>query len=158
MTRDEKIAVIRDYVPRLRKRIEGLSDEQLTTAYNAPEWTVAQNVHHLVDSHLNSYMRFKLILTEDHPTLRPYDQERAAMLPDAMEADLTASLQILEGLHTRWARMLEHIADWAKTGYHPELERAISLDDLLTTYANHCEAHIEQIKAVLEKMPDRPRS
>ncbi|MEM9953447.1 MAG: DinB family protein [Chloroflexota bacterium] len=152
MTRAEKIAIIRDFVPRLRAQIADLSEEQLTTAYNAPEWTIAQNVHHLVDSHVNSYMRFKLILTEDNATIRPYDQDAFALLPDAMDAHVEDSLLILQGLHARWARMLDTISDWSKAGYHPELDKAVSLDDLLDIYSDHCNAHIQQIQAVLDKM------
>jgi len=153
MTHHRKIAIIRDFVPRLRSQIAPLSPEQLTTAYNAPEWTVAQNVHHLVDSHMNSYTRFKLILTEDNATIRPYDQDAFALLPDATSADVSYSLRILEGLHTRWAIMLENISDWSKAGYHPELNKPITLADLLDGYSNHCEAHIQQIQAVIDRMP-----
>lgn len=152
MTRDEKIAIIRDFVPRLRQQIAGLSPEQLTTQYNPPEWTIAQNVHHLVDSHVNSYVRFKLILTEDNATIRPYDQNLFAELPDASDAHIEDSLLILEGLHARWARMLNNITDWRKAGFHPELNKSVSLDDLLNTYSNHCKAHIQQIQEVLDKM------
>lgn len=152
MTRSERIAVIRDYVPRLRALVAHLNAEQLTTQYNPPEWTIAQNIHHLVDSHTNSYIRFKLVLTEDHPTLRPYDQVAFAQLPDGSDAHMDDSLMILEGLHRRWARMLDHIEDWSRTGYHPTADKVLSLDDLLTMYANHCEAHIQQIQAVLDKM------
>ena len=152
MTRDEKITIIRNFVPRLREQVAGLSPQQLTTAYNAPEWTVAQNVHHLVDSHINSYVRFKLILTEDNTTIRPYDQDAFAGLPDASDAHIEDSLLILEGLHRRWARMLDHITDWGKAGYHPELEQPVSLDDLLDIYSEHCNAHIRQIQDVLDKM------
>ena len=149
----ERIAIIRDFVPRLRQQIAGLSAEQLTTQYNAPEWTIAQNVHHLVDSHVNSYVRFKLILTEDQPTLRPYHQEFFAELGDAKEANIEDSLLLLQGLHARWSRMLENITDWAKTGYHPEAQQTYSLYDLLVIYSDHCYEHTRQIQEVLDKMP-----
>ncbi len=152
MNRAEKIAIIRDFVPRLRAQIAGLSSEQLTTQYNPPEWTVAQNVHHLVDSHVNSYVRFKLILTEDNVTIRPYNQDLFAELLDAKDANIDDSLLILQGLHARWTRMLDNISDWSKAGYHPELEKAVTLDDLLDIYSNHCNLHITQIQAVLDKM------
>jgi hypothetical protein len=148
----ERIAIIRDFVPRLRQQIADLSAEQLTTPYNAPEWTVAQNVHHLVDSHVNSYVRFKLILTEDYPTLRPYRQELFAELGDAKEAHIEDSLLILQGLHARWSRMLENITDWTKTGYHPEAQKTYSLYGLLVSYSDHCHEHTQQIQAVLDKM------
>jgi hypothetical protein len=152
MSREEKISVIRSFVPRLREKVAPFSPEELTTAYNAPEWTIAQNVHHLVDSHVNSYIRFKLILTEEKATLRPYDQELFAELPDAKDANIEDSLLILQGLHTRWARMLDNISDWSKAGYHPELKKDISLDDLLDIYSDHCEAHLRQIQEVIDKI------
>ncbi len=152
MTREEKIAIIRDFVPRLKAQIANLSPEQLTTQYNPPEWTVSQNVHHLVDSHVNSYVRFKLILTEENAAIRPYNQEAFAELPDAVEANLDDSLLILQGLHARWSRMLDNITDWSKTGFHPELNKAISLDDLLDIYSDHCNVHIQQIQEVIDKM------
>jgi exoribonuclease II len=154
MNRNEKIGVIRDFVPHLEKLIEGLSDEQLTTAYNAPEWTIAQNVHHLVDSHANSYIRFKLIVTQDNPTLVGYNQVAWAELPDAKDASIEDSLLILRGLHARWARFLSSITDWSRSGSHTESGR-LTLDRLLDTYANHCEAHLKQIREVIDKMPVR---
>lgn len=152
MSRAEKIDIIRNFVPRLRALVEGLTPEQLTTAYNAPEWTVAQNVHHLVDSHVNAYVRVKLLLVEENPTVRPYKQNDFAELPDGKDAHIEDSLLVLQGLHARWARMLDSITDWDRQGYHPEAQRTITLDDLLNTYSNHCEAHIKQINEVLAKM------
>ena len=152
MTREEKIAVIREYVPKLRAQIAGLTADQLTIQYNPPEWTVAQNVHHLVDSHVNSYVRFKLILTEENATIRPYDQDEFAKLADGSDANIEDSLLILEGLHARWARMLDNISDWSKAGFHPELNKPVSLDDLLDIYSDHCHVHTKQIQEVLDKM------
>lgn len=148
----ERIATIRDFVPQLRQQIDGLSAEQLTTQYNVPEWTIAQNVHHLVDSHVNSYIRFKLILTEDNATIRPYDQELFAELADAKDVHIEDSLLILQGLHARWSRMLANISDWDKAGYHPELDKPVALYDLLVIYSDHCHAHTKQIQEVLDKI------
>jgi len=149
---DERIETLRRFPDELTKLVEGLSAEQLTTAYNEPEWTIAQNVHHLADAHMNSFIRFKLILTEEKPALRPYEQSDWATLPDATNADVEASLQLLRGLHARWVCLLEAVDEWGKPGYHPEL-MWITLDDLLTHYADHCRAHLAQIQAVLDKMP-----
>jgi len=153
MTREEKIEKIRTLVPRLRAAIDGLTPEQLTTQYNAPEWTIAQNIHHLVDSHAMSFLRFKMILTQDEAQMVGYDQDAFAALPDGSEANLEDSLTILEGLHARWARMLSHIKDWEKRGYHLEAQRSYTLDEMLDVYANHGDGHIQQIQEVLAKMP-----
>lgn len=148
----ERIHTIRTFVPRLRALVQGYTAVQLTTPYNAPEWTIAQNIHHLVDSHAMSYIRFKLILTQENPTLPVYSQDNFAKLPDAQIAYLEDSLTILEGLHARWAYMLDHIEDWSRTGYHPEMDRTISLDELVMMYADHCEGHLVQIQEVLDAM------
>ncbi len=92
---------------RLRRAVSGLSDEQLDTTYR--NWTIRQLVHHLADSHLNSYVRFKLALTEERPTIKPYDESRWSLLADAQRADVEPSLHLLEGLHTRWAYLLRSL-------------------------------------------------
>lgn len=143
-----------DKIHRLPKQIaglvDGLSDAQLTGHFLAGEWSVAQNVHHLADSHMNSYIRCKLIATEDYPPLKPYDQETWAEMADASGPDVTTSLSLLTSLHSRWVVFWEHLpADaWARTGFHPE-NGDISLDDLLESYAAHGEAHIDQITRTL---------
>lgn len=153
-SRAEQINTIRQLPDKLEALISGYTPEQLTTAYNAPEWTIAQNVHHLFDSHINSYVRMKLILVEDNPTLRPYEQDDFAALPDAKSGDISASLLGLRGLHARWAQMLDTVtdADWNKKGYHPE-NGDVTLGSQLDYYAAHCEAHLQQIQAVIDRMP-----
>lgn len=152
MTTEEKIERIRTFVPRLREVVVGLSAEELTTQYNPPEWTIAQNVHHLVDSHLNAYLRYKMILTQDNANLIGYNQEAFAEMVDGSEATLEHSLRILDGLHQRWARMLSSITDWNKSGTHTEYGE-ISLAGMLDIYAHHGDGHIQQIQEVLDKMP-----
>jgi uncharacterized damage-inducible protein DinB len=144
------IDTIRALPERLAALVGGLSDAQLTTQFLAGEWTVAQNVHHLADSHMNSYVRCKLIATEDHPTLKPYDQDRWAAFPDAQSADLSTSLALLQALHARWVTFWESLpADaWARTGNHPE-SGTVSLDDQLALYAAHGEGHLDQIRRTL---------
>ena len=153
MSREAKIATIRDFIPRLEALIDGLSAEQLTTPYNAPEWTVAQNVHHLADAHINSYLIFKRVLTEDAPRIQWPDQDRLAELPEANSPDLSYSLTILRGLHERWALMLEAIEDWTLEGTSTGSGKTYSLDTLLDIYSRHCDAHDQQIQDVLDKMP-----
>ncbi|MEZ4637887.1 MAG: putative metal-dependent hydrolase [Caldilineaceae bacterium] len=128
----------------------GLSSDELTTAYIPGEWTVAQNVHHLADSHMNSYIRCKLIATEEQPPLKPYDQDQWARFPDATNADIAGSLALLTALHGRWVTFWQNLSaeDWARTGYHPE-NGVVALDQQLVLYAEHGEAHIEQIQRTL---------
>jgi len=150
MQRREMIEKIRSLPAQLRERLSGLTDEQLTTHYLAGEWTVAQNVHHLADSHMNSFVRLKLILTEDRPTLKPYDQDRWAAMVDANNPAIESSLGLLEGLHTRWAALLESLREdeWRRAGLHPEIGE-VTADDLLRIYAAHGEGHIDQISRTL---------
>jgi hypothetical protein len=148
--RHECIGVIRDFPKRLRDLVEGLTESQLTTAFLDEEWTVAQNVHHLVDSHVNSYVRLKFMLAEDNPPLRNYEQDDWAKFPEAMSADLSYSLTMLDGLHERWARVFENLSadEWERTGQH-STDGPVSVEWMVKTYADHCEAHLDQIQRTL---------
>jgi uncharacterized damage-inducible protein DinB len=150
----------RDYIERIRRfpaeleaAIAGLSDEQLLARPIPGEWSIAQNVHHLVDSHVNAYCRLRLLLTEENPTLRGYDQDKWAELPDAVTSDLSDSLTILRGLHARWAALWDTLtdADFARQGFHPE-SGPYTVDDSLNIYAHHGTGHIEQIRRNLAAM------
>ena len=148
--RHELIEEIRALPARLRERVSGLTDAQLTTHFQPDEWTVAQNVHHLADSHMNSFIRIRLMLTEDRPTLKPYDQDRWAVLADSGTAALEESLGILEGLHRRWVRLFESLdeAAWQRSGLHPE-SGEVTIEDMLRIYAAHGQGHIDQISRAL---------
>ena len=148
-----KIAVIRDFVPRLRALISGLSASQLTTPYDVGEWTIAQNVHHLADTHLNAYLRFKAILSEDNPTLPVILAPAMAQLPDASDALIEPSLLMLEGIHARWVTLMQHVSDWSQSGYYPRLDHTFTLESLLDYYSEHCNMHYRQIQGVMSKMP-----
>lgn len=152
LTVSQRIAVIRDFPTQLEQLTAHLTRQQLTTAYNAPEWTIAQNIHHCADSHMNAFIRCKLALTEDIPTITPYQQDAWATLPDSTTHEVASSLAILHGLHQRWVILLENVKDWGRAFYHPEQGRTITLDEMLTTYAQHCQAHLQQIREVMEKM------
>ncbi len=147
-------ALLIDKIRRLPEQIaglvDGLTDAQLTSHFLAGEWSVAQNVHHLADSHMNSYIRCKLIATENHPPLKPYDQEIWAEMADASGPNVAVSLVLLTALHSRWVVFWENLpADaWARTGFHPE-SGTVTLDDQLRLYAAHGEAHIDQITRTL---------
>jgi hypothetical protein len=134
--------------------LAGLDDAALDTRTAADPWTIRQVAHHIADSHMNALIRTKLILTEQHPTLRPYDQDAWATLPDAA-MPLDATLALLRGLHARWVALLGAIGedDWARGGFHPE-NGDVTLGDILATYAAHGADHIAQIgriRAALER-------
>jgi hypothetical protein len=138
--------------------VEGLRDEQLSTHYLAGEWNVAQNVHHVADSHLNSFIRLKLLLTEENPTIKPYNQDLWAVTPDGDYLSVQDSLMLLQGLHRRWVRLWRSLNDeqWGRTGTHPE-SGPITPESLLRTYAAHGEAHIDQIQRTLAAGGFAPR-
>ncbi|GAB4465932.1 MAG: putative metal-dependent hydrolase [Anaerolineae bacterium] len=144
------IEQIRSLPARLEAAVSGLTDAQRTTRYLEGEWTVAQIVHHIADSHLNAFIRLKLILTEDRPTLKPYDQEAWAETAEAVSPTLEGSLALIRGLHQRWVALLESLddADWQRAALHPE-SGAITADDILATYSRHGETHLAQIAKVL---------
>jgi len=146
-----RIERIRQLPARLEALVLPLTEAQLLARPLAGEWSVAQNVHHIADSHLNAYMRTRMVLTEEHPAIKPYLQERWAELADAGSPSIRMSLELLAGLHMRWVALFESLPDaaWARTGYHPESQRDFSIDDLLASYANHGEAHLIQIQQTL---------
>jgi uncharacterized damage-inducible protein DinB len=137
----------------LRRAVAGLTPEQVDTPYRPQGWTVRQVVHHLCDSNINSYVRFRLALTEDVPPVKPYDQERWATLEDARTAPLELSLSLLESLERRWALLLSSLApaDFARTFRHPEIG-LVPLERYLGLMAWHGRHHIAQIISLRERM------
>ena len=155
-TRADAIEAMRALPAQLREQVKGLSVEQLTTAYNAPEWTIAQNIHHLADTHMVCLRRFKLILTSPRFQFTAYDVNAIAEFPDAKDADIEHSLKLLEGLQARWAILLENLteAEWGKIGIAASPDRPdLSLEQLALTYAQHGINHLAQIQDVMDKMP-----
>ena len=138
---------------RLRTAVRGLSDEQLNTPYRDGGWTVRQLAHHVPDSHMNAYIRFKLALTEDEPTIRPYMEDRWAELPESKQAPIDVSLALLDSLHQRWTIVLRNIpdADWKRTFRHPEMG-LLSLEKTLALYAWHGRHHVAHVTTLREKM------
>jgi hypothetical protein len=130
----------------LAKAVAGLDDAQLDTPYRPGGWTVRQVVHHLPDSHLNSYARFRLALTETSPLIKPYEEAAWAQLSDARTAPVGPSLTLLEGLHARFVLLLRTLTDgqFARTFRHPELGEN-RLDWTLGLYAWHCLHHVAHI-------------
>ena len=133
----------------IRTAVAGLDDSQLDTPYREGGWTVRQVVHHLPDSHTNAYVRFKLALTEDEPLIRPYLEERWALLPEAAHGPLDLSLDLLEALHRRWTVSLAAVteAQWPRAYRHPEMG-LIPLDRALGLYAWHGRHHLAHINTL----------
>jgi hypothetical protein len=138
---------------RLEGVIAGLNGQQLDTPYRPGGWTVRQVVHHVPDSHLNSYQRFRLALTEEVPTIKTYEESAWAELPDAKTGPVEPSLALLIGLHGRWTALLRSMndQDFARTFRHPELGREVRLDWTLGLYAWHCRHHVAHIQALRER-------
>jgi hypothetical protein len=152
--RREMIDMIRQLPAQLETALKALNDYQLKTRFIPGEWSVIQNVHHLADSHMNAFIRTKLLLLEDHPTIKPYNQDDWAETVEATETPLEASLLILRGLHQRWADLFDSLKDedWACSGLHPE-SGEITVESLLRTYSRHGVGHIEQIQKTLAAAP-----
>ena len=154
VTADQRTAWIGDIEAtpaRFREIVSGLNDEQLDTPYRPGGWTVRQVVHHVADSHMNSFIRFRLGLTEDEPTVKPYDEKRWAELCDSgMPVD--ASLQIIEALHRRWVVLLRGMsdADFSRTFRHPEMG-LVRLDTNMALYAWHGRHHAAHITGLRER-------
>jgi hypothetical protein len=131
----------------LRKSVKGLTDSHLNTHYRPGGWTLRQVVHHVADSHMNSYIRFKLALTEDTPTIRGYYEDRWAELPEAKNGDPEISLELIAALHKRWVEMLNSMeeTDFDKSFYHPEMNRKVPLKEACGMYAWHGDHHVAHI-------------
>ena len=151
--RSQLIAKIQAAPSLIRAAVKGLSPAQLDTPYRPQGWTVRQVVHHVPESHMNAYIRFKLALTEDAPTVKTYMEDRWAELNDVAQTPIETSLALLEHLHTRWVTLLRTLgpADFARTFKHPELG-AQSLDRTLAMYAWHGAHHSAHITSLRERM------
>jgi uncharacterized damage-inducible protein DinB len=147
------IQVLAELPARMRDAVAGLNDSQLDTPYRDQGWTVRQVVHHVPDSHTNAYIRLKLALTEDVPTIKPYDEKAWAILPD-MKMPIESSLRLLDGVHTRWVAILRALKpeDWPRRFIHPEYpEGPRTVDWLLQVYAWHSRHHLAHITTLLER-------
>jgi uncharacterized damage-inducible protein DinB len=137
----------------LRAAVKGLTDAQLDTPYRPEGWTVRQLVHHVADSHLNAYTRFRLALTEDNPTIKPYDEAAWAELPDARSLPIGVSLDLLDRIHERLVHLLRATqdADFRRTLQHPE-NGPMTMDSLLAVYAWHGRHHTAHVTGLRERM------
>ena len=151
--RDEWIADI-EFMPRmLEQAINNLDNAQFQTPYREGGWTVHQLVHHIADSHMNAFCRFKLGLTEDNPTIRPYQEDLWVRTEDVSALPVNISVTILHALHQRWTTLLKSFkeTDWDRTLYHPEYKKTMTLWYLLGMYAWHSRHHVAHITALRER-------
>jgi hypothetical protein len=148
------IAIIAKTPAQMRKAVAGLTPKQLDTPYRPGGWTARQVLHHVPDSHMNAYTRFKLALTEDTPTIKPYHEERWAELADTRKTQIGTSLALLENLHLRWVTLLRSMkpADFARTFFHPQHEKTLTLDWALAMYAWHGAHHVGHITSLRKRM------
>jgi uncharacterized damage-inducible protein DinB len=151
--RTAAIAAIAETPAKMRAAVKGLNDAQLDTPYREGGWTVRQVVHHVPDSHLNAYTRFKLALTEDTPTIKPYDEAKWAELPDGKSKLVEHSLTLLDALHARWVFLLVRLkaSDFGLKVNHPDWDSPMSLDDLLAMYSWHGKHHVAHITSLRQR-------
>ncbi len=151
--RRQMIDEIEETPARLRAAVAGLTPEQLDTPYRPDGWTVRQVAHHVPDSHLNAYIRFKLALTEPEPAVKTYEEALWAELPDTRSVPVEVSLVLLENLHRRWVALLRSLAaaDFEKTVRHPDFG-VLNLNQLLGMYSWHGRHHVAHVTALRERM------
>ncbi|HEU0014158.1 MAG TPA: bacillithiol transferase BstA [Longimicrobium sp.] len=151
--REEAIGHIAACPHELRAAVQGLKDEQLDTPYREGGWTVRQVIHHVPDSHMNAFIRFKWGLTEDSPPIKTYDEAAWAELGDVPGTPVDVSLALLDNLHARWTVLLRSLTgeQWQRTIQHPEWGR-IRLEQLLGLYSWHSRHHVAHVVALRERM------
>ena len=148
--RERFMATIRSFPALVEDLVKGLDEAALAKTYRPGGWSVRQLVHHVADSHMNSFIRFKLTTTEDNPTIKPYDEDRWAEQPDYL-LPVEPSLKILSGVHARWVELLENLFsdDWDKEYIHPGYGKTYRLDVALALYDWHCRHHLAHLRNAL---------
>lgn len=146
------VKTIESLPSQLRALVENLTYEELDLIYRPKGWSIKQVVFHLSDSHMNSFVRFKLIMTEENPTLRPYQEHLWAIMPDANNAEIAPALSILDGVHSRWTTLLTNLlnADRKRPYQHPEFDTSLTLEWMLGMYDWHCRHHLAHIEQALK--------
>ncbi|MEI8052841.1 MAG: putative metal-dependent hydrolase [Bacteroidota bacterium] len=150
----DRLLDIRFAAQSLELAVNNLDEFQLNTAYREGGWTVKQVVHHLADSHMNAFIRCKLALTEDNPTIKPYDQNTWVNTPDAANVPINVSITLLHALHIRWHELFNNLneQDFQRTVMHPEYKRQMTLWFILGLYAWHGKHHTAQIQSLRDRM------
>ena len=151
--RNERIIFIEDLPAALVNLLRNVDPADLNKKYREGSWTVREIIHHLADSHMQGFARFKLALTEDNPIIKPYEQDGWALLPDVGRVEMEPSINILKGLHQRWTVLLRTMKtpQWQRTFHHPEWNHNFTLEQSLAQYAWHSQHHLAHIRTALEK-------
>ena len=151
--RNEYIQKLQQLPLKLAAAVKGLNDAQLDTPTGEGKWTSRQIAHHIADANINAYARMKLIITEEKPILKPYNQDQWAVLADSQNGPLEPTLTLIKGLHERWSIFLRSLPEssWIREGIHLENGK-VTLDDVLRIYSRHGESHLQQILSFREKM------
>ena len=138
----------------IENAVHDLDEHQLQTPYREGGWTVHQLVHHVADSHMNAYIRFKLGYTEQSPAIKPYEEKEWAMLADVKNLPINISITLLYALHQRWHEFLKHFSkeDWQRTLFHPDYQKQLTLWHFLGLYAWHSRHHVAHITSLRERM------
>src|SRR5690554_6473415 len=144
---EDWIKIIKVFPDKVVNEVKNLTEKELEKQYRPDGWTITQVVNHCADSHMNSFIRFKLTLTEDTPTIKPYFENLWTELPDSKNFPIESSLEILKGLHERWVNLMENLSEieLEKEFLHPESKERISLKTNIGIYAWHCEHHLAHI-------------
>ena len=148
---EQWISEIESFPSELEGALAQVTEEQLNTPYRPDGWTIRQVVHHVADSHLNSYIRFKWAMTEKNPTIKGYDENVWAQLEDSKNAPVEVSVAMIKGIHSRWVVFLRTLSmdDLSRTFFHPEYNRSIRLDRNVALYAWHGKHHLGHVRIVL---------
>lgn len=151
--RTRLIATIEQSPAMLRDVMRGVRPDQLDIAYRDGGWTIRQVVHHIPESHMNAYIRFKLALTEDEPVIKPYDEAAWALVRDTFDTPVEVSISLLDFLHQRWVVLMRGLSEteWQRRFVHPEFQSKQKLEQTLALYAWHSEHHIAHIKQALAR-------
>ncbi|AZI67967.1 putative metal-dependent hydrolase [Kaistella daneshvariae] len=145
---DDYIKTLKDFPGKLKNEVESWTDDQLDTQYREGGWKVRQLINHMADSSMNSYIRFKLALTEENPTIKPYDEQQWAELQDSFSIEIKPAIQTLKGVHKRWVYELKSLTnkELESTFFHPGQNKSISLRENLAFCAWHCDHHLAHIQ------------
>lgn len=145
-----QVNIIAAFPAKLKEKTNSFSAQDLEKTYRPGGWTATQVINHCADSHMNAFVRFKLALTEDHPTIKPYAEAKWAELPDAKTFPAAVSIQLLEALHARWTALLQSLDDaqWNAGFIHPEHGGELKLYETVSLYAWHCEHHFAHLALI----------